>query len=351
MVHPTIVFSMRRIAPVAVIITLLLLPIFHWRTEIHAKLEPIKEKVKEKWGFGQKQADPAQTGEPGPDDGIPPLFGTMLPSPGNDHRDEYLAFCVAVRDQALDLPEFLQHHYFHMNVTRFYIMDDGSKTPMSEFRHTFGVPEEVLTFIYFTEEERQGRMQEAIYNQCGFHLGVNHTWIAYFDADEFLDTPGDESIMDILEKLHTQDNVGALGVSWQMHTSAGRLTRPESVRAGFQECIWDGPNEKGEWSDNRHVKSIVRQDSFGGCNNAHDFNVKNRFTVGENGDGCATIRQPITRNRIALHHYAVKSRAEYEEKMSRWTGDNPKTWDFWNRVRDMPHVPCPEMARYVSGWS
>ena len=43
--------------------------------------------------------------------------------------------------------------------------------------------------------------------------------------------------------------------------------------------------------------------------------------------------------------------AEYEEKMSRWTGDNPKTWDFWNRVRDMPHVPCPEMARYVSGWS
>jgi hypothetical protein len=59
-------------------------------------------------------------------------------------------------------------------------------------------------------------------------------------------------------------------------------------------------------------------------------------------------RNPITRDRIALHHYAVKSREEYEEKMHRGNGEDvPKGELFWVMVEEVaPHVDCPEMAKY-----
>jgi len=69
-------------------------------------------------------------------------------------------------------------------------------------------------------------------------------------------------------------------------------------------------------------------------------------TVGENGDVVNTeaFRVP-TRYRLALHHYAVRSKEEYEERMSRGN-DAPKDQKFWDHVEHLPHVECPEMAVY-----
>jgi hypothetical protein len=51
---------------------------------------------------------------------------------------------------------------------------------------------------------------------------------------------------------------------------------------------------------------------------------------------------------IALHHYAGKSREEYEQKMLRGNGmDDPKGEAFWNSLEYLlPHVNCTEMAKY-----
>lgn len=64
-----------------------------------------------------------------------------------DH-DEYLAVCLYVRNQAQDMAEFLQHHYYQMGIRRFYVMDDGSNPPMSQYMDKFGIPEEAVDFIY-----------------------------------------------------------------------------------------------------------------------------------------------------------------------------------------------------------
>lgn len=42
---------------------------------------------------------------------------TIYPPPQPEF--EYVAMCVAVRDQARDLPEFLIHHYHHFGIRRF----------------------------------------------------------------------------------------------------------------------------------------------------------------------------------------------------------------------------------------
>jgi hypothetical protein len=37
--------------------------------------------------------------------------------------DEYVAICLSVRDQSRDMIEFLNHHYHHHQIRRFYIME------------------------------------------------------------------------------------------------------------------------------------------------------------------------------------------------------------------------------------
>lgn len=76
----------------------------------------------------------------------------------------------------------------------------------------------------------------------------------------------------------------------------------------------------------------------------------NTQTVGEDGipvPDNSNKREPPTRNRIALHHYAVKSREEYQQKVDRSNAnDDPKDWSFWDSVQSMSGVPCEEMAQY-----
>lgn len=64
-------------------------------------------------------------------------------------HDEYLAVCLFARDQAADMVEWFQHHYFEMGIRRFYVMDDGSDPPLSTFMNDYGIPEEAVDFIHY----------------------------------------------------------------------------------------------------------------------------------------------------------------------------------------------------------
>ena len=267
------------------------------------------------------------------------------------HDDEYLAICLSVRDQAPDLPEWLQHHYYNMGVNKFYIMDDGSKPPMSDFVDSYGIPREALEFHYYDESQRVNYMQGKVYAECS-QFGQNSTWMAFIDTDEFFDAPGPETLREVLQTFEPIQAIGAIGVSWRMHTSNGQLTRADSVLKTYTECIEDDDEHDGENTDNKHIKSIVRVKNFESMANPHKFNLKyNALTVGEHGDRIDhyAFRNPITRDRLSLHHYAVKSKEEYVQKMNRGNGmTDPKGWEFWNHVeQEMAHVDCPEMTRWV----
>jgi len=49
-----------------------------------------------------------------------------------------------------------------------------------------------------------------------------------------------------------------------------------------------------------------------------------------------------------MHHYAVKSRQEFEEKLHRGNGmSDPKDENMWREFEFVvPHVNCTEMVRY-----
>lgn len=87
-------------------------------------------------------------------------------APGDD--EEYVALCIAVKDQVEDLPEYFNHHHYHLGVRRFYLMNDGTDPPLSTAKgpEEWGIPDSAITFHYFNRSERTGSMQHAIYAHC-----------------------------------------------------------------------------------------------------------------------------------------------------------------------------------------
>jgi hypothetical protein len=274
-------------------------------------------------------------------------------------KEEYLALCLFIKNEPQYLPEWLDHHYHHMNVSRFYIMDDASHPPISSIKTYGTVPRSALTF-HFYHDDRKHRLRKrlpqqlAMYEDCISIYGKEHTWMGFFDVDEFLGVPTTETMEVILREMEMHDDIGALAVNWRLHTSAGLWTRPPSARKAFDVCV-DDERSEDPWTGS--VKSIVRTGYWGGVDSysVHTFSLLNGTkTVGEDWrplnetetGGSASWRVPSSWDRVALHHYFLRSRAEYEEKMRGPKGDNPRTWAFWEEWEGRGKVRCTEMARY-----
>jgi Glycosyltransferase family 92 len=262
-------------------------------------------------------------------------------------ESEYLAICMLVRNQSLDLPEMLQHHYHHMGVRRFIIFDDGTIPPLSS--HDYGIPKETITWQYIDTRPFWAYIQYYAYDECAKRFGKNHTWLGFLDADEFLEmTDKSVSLVEFLKEWELRDDVGAVGANWQLHTSAGVLERPKSSREVFDTCVHDSGPEYLE--DNRHIKSFVKAKYYASTSTPHNFNLHNgKKTVGENGDKVDFAwRTPITRDRWGVHHYALKSKQEWTEKMARGGGSlSHKNWTFWDNLHKFPQTPCANLTKYI----
>lgn len=273
-------------------------------------------------------------------------------APAADSEEEYVAFCVAHRNQRQDLPEFFKHHYHHHGIRRFYIMDDRSWPPLSTFSD-YGIPRSALSFQFYDKNAQHPKMQTHIYAECARLYGAHHTWMAFVDADEFFEARRKhETLTSILRELEQEPHIGALGVNWRLHSSANLTTRPDSVRKGFTRCPVDPPEivtqkTMPKFSDSRMIKSIVRTALFEYPLTPHLFRTRNgTWTVGEKGDRIPEgngLRQPITRERIALHHYTLKSREQFREKTTQWTD---KGWEYWDHIEGLNQTFCGEMAKY-----
>ena len=259
---------------------------------------------------------------------------------------------LAVKNQSTDLPEFFAHHYFHHGIRRFYVFDDGTEPPLSSA--SYPIPSQAITWVYFQPHvqsnvlgERKG-IQEKYYTACVQMFGDRHTWMGFLDADEFLEMTGGETLSGFLHGWAQNKTVGAVGVNWLTHSSAGLLTRPlEGPRKAFNRCIVDDPK-----NDNLKVKTFVRTASFGAMWNCHCVAIlKNgAVQVGEHGDviGQSCDRNPITRDRWALHHYGPKSREEFLEKQARGKIRGGKsTEEWWKRIENAEQRDCLELAEYV----
>ncbi|KAJ3150283.1 hypothetical protein HDU86_006674 [Geranomyces michiganensis] len=278
---------------------------------------------------------------------------TTSPPPAS----EYLAICVFVKGQKRYLPEWFIHHYYHLNVGRFYVMDDGTEPPLSD-TSGWGVPRAAITFDYLAPGQTRAkyntdpsRQLQHAYNMCARKYGSRHKWLAFIDANEFLELQATRNprsknkstttLQSFLRGFENNTSIGALGVNWQVHTSAGLSNVPfTSYRKTFTTCIKDDPKQ-----DNRRIKMIVKTAHYDFARSAHAVALKNGTrTVGERGDAIpGAFRTPITRDSIALHHYVVNSKAELGSVSD---VRSPRNLSFWDHIEGLPSVRCDSMVKY-----
>lgn len=285
--------------------------------------------------------------------GYEPFIPTSIPSWESGDLNETVAICLAVKDQYPDMAEWLVHHYAHLGIRRFYIMDDGSSPPLATLDYSKFIDTRALTHRYYLPETRTHYQQLTVYDECQALFGKKHKWIAYLDADEFLEVKAPHTLLSLLEPLEKNSTIGALAVNWVMHGWDNKEKRPiEGVRKGFTSCMKDPPRDLGfdKGTGNHHIKVIVKTDSFLKPSSPHKMDlIEGKVTVGENGDlvDRHAWRLPVTRSKIALHHYAIKSREEYAKKIDRGNGmGDPKGWNWFEDMAIEPAEECLEMTVY-----
>lgn len=228
----------------------------------------------------------------------------------------FLSVFAALKNEAEYLEEWLAHHAL-IGVERFYLYENNSTDNTREIidyakkfydirSYSFtGQPAQDLAMAHFIESHRH-----------------ESEWAAFIDADEFLrPIHGLDDVRIVLEGMSKQ--VACVALNWLLFGSSGHADTPEGL------CV-EAFTRRRRRAANK-VKSIVRMSRVARPVSTHQFLVVGP-TVDAQGEPVFLLRGEL-RGRaspalIAVNHYAVKSEAQYRNKIIRGrSGHRPKPYD------------------------
>ncbi|EPS40852.1 hypothetical protein H072_5279 [Dactylellina haptotyla CBS 200.50] len=261
---------------------------------------------------------------------------------------QYLALCVPMSKDLATLPEFILHHYAHIGIRKFYFVDQSPDGDVSQNYHELPINNTYITWLGTPPPTDNTTVQFSAYDLCQSRYGSRHAWIGYLDIDEFIEQRQNVTLQEFLHTMDKDSKVGALGINVLLHTSNGHILKPEggNFRKNFTECVSSDMKD----SPNAHIKSIVKTKYYEKPRTDHNFITKGKsVTVGEKGDKVPFIfRRPITTDLFAIHHYAMRSREEFNTRVKNGEVEEPHTFpdmmEWWRAVDKMPKMKCDSMA-------
>jgi glycosyltransferase involved in cell wall biosynthesis len=235
------------------------------------------------------------------------------------------AVCVIVRNESKYILEWIAHHLV-IGFDAVIVLDNESTDRTAEIlRSAASRSGNALRYIFWPNRGATTQ-NDGYHTVCDIYRD-EFDWIAFFDADEFLVPVRDRSVRDWL-KAHTE--AAAIGVNWLFFGSGGHVENPGGlVLEAFQRrgALNFTVDDAGHMP-NLSIKSIVRPKRVLGCRNPHAFHVDGIYvdTQGrplevEAINGAATLTMPAGAE-WRLHHYFVRSRVQWAEKVARGYRDH-----------------------------
>ncbi len=219
-----------------------------------------------------------------------------------------IALCAIVRNEIRGLVEWLAHHKA-LGFSDVLIYDNDSTDGTTDVLQALDDAGELVHLPW--SHRRGARPQRLAYEHARRHSDAD--WIAFFDADEFLVLHRDASIADFLGRFGPE--VGAVAVNWIVFGSGGQARyRAAPVVERFTDAL---PPEARQ---NRSVKAIGRRDFLTGTGIHRVSLGAGRYVMPSGAEAAfdgltASVAPEVTV--AALHHYAVKSLEEFQEKRLR----------------------------------
>lgn len=235
----------------------------------------------------------------------------MLDAAGQHHPQRTLSIVAIVKNEKDYLAEWFAYHRC-LGVEHFYIADNGSDDGTFELLQSLEKAG-VLTLTFWPLKEKA---QHRWYNHALEQYGSASRYMAFIDADEFIDLSGDLCLKSKVKELLASDHAGAVACEWRIYGSSGHERRtPGMVIERFSRA------GKKERSVNRHIKSIVKPSAVERMW-AHSADLVDGYHYVSSSGGSVVFVNQVARSgrteyvisdSIFVRHYAVKSLQEYVE--------------------------------------
>ena len=218
----------------------------------------------------------------------------------------YLAVVAIFRDEGPYLKEWLELH-LKAGVDHFFLFDNGSVDNAREILSEY--PSSV------TVRDWDGR-QPGAYQRAVIDYGFGYRWMMFIDIDEFVFPSKAATLPEVLRGMEREDLVL---LPWRLFGTGGLddRDRTSSVVRTFRRCIdYRSRNLPLRASA---VKSIANPRAMRrGSPHQPEMRRGSRPATWSNGEASTDKENMYGESqRIFLHHYISKSRAEWEEKKSR----------------------------------
>jgi hypothetical protein len=190
--------------------------------------------------------------------------------------------------------------------------------------------------------------QMPAYDDCLAQHGAEARWIAFFDIDEFLFSPGGERVADLLREYEQWPgvvvNVAKFGPSGHRTKPPGLVTESYVMRV----------DTVASRHASRQVKSIVDPAAVDRSATAHAFVYRRLLPVDENGYPVAAhLTKSPSFERLRINHYYSRSEEELRAKQTRRTADyaweRPPVpeWETLREAESKVSVPDDAILRFV----
>ena len=257
--------------------------------------------------------------------------------------DVSIAVCAVFRNEAPYLAEWVEFHRL-MGVEHFFLYDDRS---IDGGRDVLGpyANDGLVTLTGCTMPLGAGGQSWA-YDDALSRARGRFRWLAFIDIDEFLFCPTAHPLPEVLSKF---ENYPGVVVNWQVYGSSGHQAKPDGlVIESFTR------RARSDWVRNRRVKSIIDPTRTVRSLGPHFFEHNpGELAVTENREPITTARNSSARRRLRrvlarvpgvhvdpyairessvrrvsvrclrINHYAVRSRQEFADKLSRHAAEDP----------------------------
>lgn len=226
-------------------------------------------------------------------------------------------FCVCsiFKNEGHILEEWLLHYIYH-GVEHFYLVNDNSN---DDFKNIINKYANYVTLFHNDIQTKNVGRQILIYNKYFRPILNESKWFAILDLDEFLYSPNDIHLPNIIEKYN---NYAQLRVNWLHFGSSEHVYQPQSVIEGFMKRA-QIDSSKPYFS----YKSIFKGNSL------------INFGVHSNVVNNSEIYLKYEENNIPdliINHYCIQSQ-DFFLKIKATRGDCDNWFDHQNLKRDLDY--------------
>lgn len=252
---------------------------------------------------------------------IKKIFTMLFPDTCKYEKKVKVSLCVIVKNENRYLKEFI-NHYLSLGFEKIYLYDNND----IDGENPLDIIKEFNTSkIVYNDYRGKKVCQKMAYNECYKKYGNECDWIAFFDADEFLDFSLTDNISSFISEFENSD-YNCVFINWLCYNDNDKIYYEDKpLKERFTQKALNKSWFHNNIPLNFYVKSIIKTKI-----NGITFIESVHHPNGNYVRACNTEKEPCllanyhipTYNKASLNHYITKSLEEWVNKIKRGYPDH-----------------------------